>query len=64
MQTFDQEKIRARAFQLWERAGQPDGRSDEFWFEAEREMAEQGDTDSSEAASEVEIPPVVPGRLS
>jgi len=33
-----EEQIRIRAHQLWEIAGQPDGREDEFWHEAEREL--------------------------
>ena len=32
------EKIRVRAHELWELAGKPDGRRDEFWYEAEREI--------------------------
>ena len=35
-----QERIRARAHALWEQAGQPDGREDEFWHQAEREIRE------------------------
>jgi hypothetical protein len=30
--------IRVRAYELWERAGCPDGRSWEFWFAARREI--------------------------
>lgn len=30
--------IRERAFQLWEQAGRPEGRSDEFWHTARQEM--------------------------
>jgi hypothetical protein len=30
--------IRARAHALWEAAGQPHGRHDEFWLQAEREL--------------------------
>ena len=32
------EQIRIRAHQLWEIAGRPEGREDEFWHEAEREL--------------------------
>jgi len=32
------EKIRVRAHELWELAGKPDGRHDEFWHEAEKEI--------------------------
>ena len=30
--------IALRAYQLWNAAGRPDGRSDEFWFQAEEEF--------------------------
>ncbi|HTR11668.1 MAG TPA: DUF2934 domain-containing protein [Roseiarcus sp.] len=30
--------IRERAYELWERAGRPNGRSDEFWFAARAEF--------------------------
>jgi hypothetical protein len=30
--------IRARAHALWEAAGQPQGRHEEFWLQAEREF--------------------------
>jgi hypothetical protein len=33
--------IRIRAHQLWELAGRPDGKDDEFWLEAERELKEK-----------------------
>jgi hypothetical protein len=32
------EEIRARAHQLWEEAGKPQGREHEFWHQAEREL--------------------------
>jgi hypothetical protein len=64
MHTMDHEKVRDRAYQLWDRAGQPEGRDQEFWFDAERELAEEEDFDTSEAASRVELPPVVPGILN
>jgi hypothetical protein len=64
MHMFDQEKIRDRAYQLWDRAGQPDGREQEFWYDAERELAEEDEVDTSEQAAELDMPPVVPGRLS
>ena len=33
-----EEQIRIRAHQLWDVAGRPEGREDEFWREAEREL--------------------------
>ena len=32
------EQIRRRAYGLWDLAGRPEGREDEFWYEAEREL--------------------------
>ena len=31
-------EIEARAYQLWEKAGQPAGREDEFWYLAQQEL--------------------------
>lgn len=64
MHTIPEDKIRDRAFQLWDQAGQPDGREEEFWYEAEKELAGAGEADISKENAEVDIPPVVPGRLS
>jgi DUF2934 family protein len=30
--------IRERAHQLWEAAGKPEGRGEDFWYEAERQI--------------------------
>ncbi|MBR0992423.1 DUF2934 domain-containing protein [Bradyrhizobium japonicum] len=35
-------QVRARAYELWERAGRPADRELEFWLEAERQL-EEGD---------------------
>ncbi|SFK13327.1 Protein of unknown function [Bradyrhizobium sp. Gha] len=34
----NEQEIRERAHQLWERAGKPEGREDEFWHAAEQEL--------------------------
>jgi DUF2934 family protein len=34
------EQIRIRAHQLWQQAGEPDGRENEFWHQAETELKE------------------------
>jgi len=31
--------VRERAYLLWERAGSPEGRADEFWAQAQRDEA-------------------------
>ena len=33
-----EEQIRKRTFELWEQAGKPEGREDEFWQQAQREL--------------------------
>jgi hypothetical protein len=33
-----EEEIRKRAHELWEQAGKPEGREDEFWHLAEQEL--------------------------
>jgi hypothetical protein len=40
MENPTEEQIRARAHKLWEQAGKPAGRQDEFWHQAERELKE------------------------
>jgi hypothetical protein len=36
------ERVRERAYLLWEQAGGPDGRSEEFWFRARHELENEG----------------------
>ena len=43
-----EEQIRNRAHQLWELAGQPEGRDDEFWREAECELKGSAATNPDE----------------
>jgi len=33
----NEEQVRKRAYELWEQAGRPEGRNDEFWNQAEME---------------------------
>jgi hypothetical protein len=33
-----EEQIRKRAFELWEQSGKPEGRQDEFWDQAQKEL--------------------------
>jgi hypothetical protein len=51
------EQIRIRAHQLWEQSGKPNGREEEFWHQAERELLAMEDL--REIANET--PPVLPG---
>ena len=36
-----EDHIRRRAYQLWEEAGRPEGRSDDFWHAARAEIADE-----------------------
>jgi len=41
------ERVKAKAHEIWEREGKPEGRHDEHWRQAEAEVdAEAGDDDS------------------
>ena len=55
------ELVRERAYELWQQAGRPDGRTDEFWFAAEHESEDNtaiADGDASTLVPSVEEPPV------
>ena len=61
--------IRRRAFELWEQAGCPEGRSDEFWHAARAEIKSEGtETPVEELGPPIEEPPGIafqarnPGR--
>jgi Protein of unknown function (DUF2934) len=55
-----EDRVRDRAYALWEKDGRPDGRSDEYWQQArsevEAEEAEPGN-ESPEGAKEKRQPP-------
>jgi len=42
--------IRDRAYELWEHAGRPSDRSDEFWFAARAEFERKGRTEAEQAS--------------
>jgi len=64
MPHVEEYKIRDRAYQLWEEAGQPEDREQEFWFQAERELAEEDEIDVSREASVINLPPLVAGNIT
>ena len=39
--TVPEDKIRRRAFELWDQSGRPADRENEFWYEAERQLEEE-----------------------
>jgi len=51
------ERIRVRARQLWDEAGRPEGRAEQFWLQAETEIREMEEL--RELAREP--PPALPG---
>ncbi|RVJ40003.1 DUF2934 domain-containing protein [Sinorhizobium meliloti] len=38
----DEDRIRARAYEIWEREGRPDGGHERHWHQAEKELEEEG----------------------
>jgi hypothetical protein len=40
----NEQMIREQAYELWNHAGRPDGRSDEFWFAARYEFERREET--------------------
>jgi len=50
MPKADEDRIRVRAHQLWELAGRPEGRQDEFWREAERELSKDSGANPDESS--------------
>jgi hypothetical protein len=61
MHTPQEDEIRARAYALWQREGSPEGRHEEFWHQAQRELSEEADLDTSKANAEVDRPPLQAG---
>lgn len=49
-------RIRERAYRLWQADGEPDGKADEYWQRAERQLDAQGDTAEDGAAPAAEVP--------
>jgi hypothetical protein len=58
VETSADERIRARAQQLWEQAGRPEGRQDEFWYQAQQDIREM-----EKLREQAEAPPpmILPG---
>lgn len=56
--------IRDRAYALWVEHGSPDGRDQEFWHRAQRELSEEAGLDTSGQAAEVTQPTPPAGTLA
>ncbi|WP_158660588.1 DUF2934 domain-containing protein [Paraburkholderia hospita] len=46
------ERIRDLAYRLWEQDGSPDDHTDQYWYEAERQIRTEGGEENGEASSE------------
>jgi Protein of unknown function (DUF2934) len=53
----NEQMTREQAYELWDHAGRPDGRSDEFWFAARAEF-ERGE-ETGEGNLSAHVPPHV-----
>jgi hypothetical protein len=51
-----EEKIRVRAYELWEKNGSPEGRADEYWEQAKAQIDEEGTADENGAESKNRLP--------
>ena len=52
MHNVQHDKVRERAYQIWEREGRQDGRAEEHWSQAEQELAAPRES----AASDIVVP--------
>jgi hypothetical protein len=60
-----EETIRKRAYELWDHAGRPDDRTDEFWYAARAQFKDQGEeTADDEQAGAVVSPPDEPPAVA
>jgi hypothetical protein len=59
-----EDRIRERAYALWERAGSPSTHSQDFWRKAERELAEERGIDVSQQSASVTQPVPPAGTLA
>jgi hypothetical protein len=50
MSDLSEEEIRARAYELWKGAGEPSGKMDTLWYEAEKQLL-------VERSAQGELPP-------
>lgn len=63
---LDDDRIRQRAHEIWEREGRPLGREAQHWAEARAEIAKEEVRDSARAESNATLPPTPetkPGQL-
>ncbi|MBP1294259.1 DUF2934 domain-containing protein [Bradyrhizobium elkanii] len=56
MSDLSEEKVRKRAYELWKGAGEPRGKMDTFWYEAEKQLL-------AERSTQGELPPGMTDNL-
>ena len=54
-----QQKVRERAYHIWQRQGSPDGPPEQFWLMDEEELVDEGERPTSQQAA-AEPPPETP----
>ena len=59
MEKPTEDQIRQRAHEIWERNHRPDGRDDEFWQQAEKELQEE--SAHGRTIGNLDTPDVLPG---
>lgn len=59
-----QERIRERAYHIWNGSGRPDGRDEQFWLQAEREIVAETATASTSATTVPTAPAEEPAALA
>jgi hypothetical protein len=57
----NEDRIRDRAYALWEADGRPEGQDKDYWARAERELSEESGLDMSEEDSTVSPIPLPAG---
>lgn len=60
-ETQNEQVIRERAYALWDAEGRPDGRDQDFWYRAERQLSEGNGLDLSEENANQPITPMPAG---
>ena len=60
MAEIDHEKIRILAYELWERDGAPEGKSDEYWHAAVELLSDEGEIEEPSDPASVLVTPLVP----
>ncbi|SEM87221.1 DUF2934 domain-containing protein [Bradyrhizobium sp. OK095] len=56
MAGLTEEDVRKRAYEIWTRAGEPSGKMDTFWYEAEKQLL-------AERSAQGEVPPGMTDNL-